>query len=187
MRIQSGGNLFIKSHFNKRILENSYNSLDKEKIKVLFFLKYLINKSFPKLSNKISLYKNKNLILDNPFLYRDNYFSYAQIDELSKRIFKNISINNLKKKNNTSYKYWQDLLFHKFNISPIFDINLDVNPWCISYIINDCDKKKFLINFLRNHNAVCYSWPTLPKELILSNSNALSLWKKILCISTSNK
>ena len=39
----------------------------------------------------------------------------------------------------------------------------------------------------KNTNAICYSWPTLQTELINSKSEALDLWKTILCISTSSK
>ena len=58
----------------------------------------------------------------------------------------------------------------------------NINPWCVAYIIKDIRIKREIINFLKNTNAICYSWPTLPTELINSKSEALDLWRSLFYV-----
>ena len=44
-----------------------------------------------------------------------------------------------------------------------------------------------IINFVKNKNGTCFTWPSLPNKIIYESHNTLNLWKRLLCISTMNK
>ena len=187
LRLQSGSILHIKKNLLSSKIKDCYYVLENESINFNKFVKSLFSLKFSKTYNFFSSKKSKKLSLDDPYLYRDDNFSHAKIDKYSKYLFSNLNIEKLKKNKIENYKYWQELIYKNFNITPIYKINENINPWCVAYIIKDIRIKREIINFLKNTNAICYSWPTLHTELINSKSEALDLWKTILCISTSSK
>tara|TARA_B100001093_G_C26809225_1_gene1006856 strand:+ start:334 stop:1293 length:960 start_codon:yes stop_codon:yes gene_type:complete len=186
IRTQSGGILNIKSKlkYNKFVNENK---LKRENIKYSKLIAYYLKKLLPKISNKLINLKSKKLIFDNPFFYKDNYFSYSKIDKFSEIIFKKYNITYLREKKLTNYKFWEKEINKNFRIKPLFKIEENINPWCVPYLISDSKNKNDMIKFVQDNHGTCFTWPSLPNRIINENKDALKIWKHLLCISTMNK
>ena len=186
IRLQSGGILNIKCRNNLNEFSKLKN-LKREKTKYPKVLSYYLNSYFPKFTKKYSYFKSNKLKFDDPYLYKDNYFSYSKIDKFSEVIFKKYNINLLRALKFKKYKSWEKEIKDNFDLEPIFKVYENVNPWCVPYLINDLKVKNEIISFVKEKNGICFTWPSLPNNIINENKTALNIWKNLLCISTMNK
>ena len=186
IRLQSGGILNIKSNSNlSKVIYDS--DLKREKTKFFKIISFYLNHYLPVLTRILINFKSKKLIFNDPYLYKDNYFSYSKIDIFSEIIFKKYDIKFLKEIKSKNYKFWVKEIYKNFEYKPLFEIQENVNPWCVPYLIEDNKIKNEIIKFVKKKNGTCFTWPSLPNKIIYESHNTLNLWKRLLCISTMNK
>ena len=185
IRLQSGGVLNIKSEQNFNNLRDQY--LPRENIKFIKFFRYYINSNLPNFIKTLIKNMREKLIFDDPYLYKDNNFSYSKIDKFSEIIFNNYNIEKLRKSKLKNYKFWENEINKKFNLQPLFEIKDNINPWCIPYLIKNIEKKNDIIDFVEDKKGTCFTWPSLPNTIINKNDITLDIWKRLLCISTMDE
>ena len=183
LNVVCGGLLQINKLNNSNF--DFYNNLNKKKIKYYDYLKNYIRRHFPYLSNVIRFNFKTKHNYNNPLAFHDNDTEMHLIDNFSLNYIKNFNKMSHMLHRNKSYQIWQDYFKLNFNLNPIFSIYEypTVSPWCFPLLTYDLSMRNNLLNWAYKNKIIAFTWPSLPYELIESNSQSFQLWEKVICFS----
>jgi len=177
LNIYSGGILWIRN--------NEFDSIQNLPVYPITAIEYIKMKlktaAFLKNCPKKYL---KRPVYEDPNAFFENQIPDYRIDQKSKMIINKANLVSLRDNQQKSYKKWQNFAIEN-NLVPVFkNLHSGANPWCFPAYAKDKNEVIKWFNWGWKNNKNVFSWPSLPKELIQSNSQVLSRWKRLLCFST---
>ena len=154
------------------------------------FSKIFINKigqNFPYLKFYLKIILKKQPLYHDPFAGREAEVEDLLIDKYSLKYLNKVNLQSHISYRRDAYKKWEK--FAKNNdLEPIFEsLSIGANPWCFpAYTKNSENAKKWYDWGWKNSNVV-FSWPSLPKHIILKDKVAFNRWKRLICFSTESQ
>ena len=184
----SGGILYLNDKLNDNFtLTNSY-PISPIKIFRNNISKILNSSGFNLIKMKFLIKKilSERPKYEDPKAFYEEFINDYKIDNYSKLIINKtnwIKERSLRQKN---YYIWQEFCLNH-NLEPVYDsINSESNPWCYpAYAKNNEDAIKWY-KWGWDKGKFIFSWPTLPKEILIKESESLERWKKLICFSTKD-
>ncbi len=177
LNLPTGGILYSKIYNRKKIILKPF-PIYKPKFIVKIILSYFI-----KFYNKLRYYRFSNLNWNNPYLFQSITSKDYKIDFISKFIIRKTNWNNIAKLRREYWILWSEFAINK-GLSPIYkELSSESCPWALPLIAKDIEERNKWINWGLKNNINIFMWPSLPKEIINKEGNAMSIWRCLVCIS----
>ena len=179
LELSDGGVLYLNTSTTNQ--ENSLSHLERQATNKY---KYWLKKFF-KRNAGLKMYYRKYM-KERPKYWDPIAFSEAVIDDKlistqSERTIQQANIDEIVKYRREKYFYWSSFA-NKHNLRPLIS-SLDDGacPLLFPVYTSGSDESRKWFDWGWDNGVNVYSWPSLPKELIVNGGPAFDRWSKLIC------